>query len=194
MLLKAFSHYIGRTTLLLTSSCASRHRRLHEHTTEPRDSRMRTLFCCHSKCAIDVHDQSWKFDMSNYHDRNLTHESGAQLENLRTCWRHAFVAVSVVESCDRELCSVQRTGKLAQCWRHAFVAVPVVEWCDRELCSVQRTGKLAQCWRHAFVAVPVVESCDRESCSVQRTGKLAYMLTSRMCRSTSRGIVRPRVV
>ena len=59
---------------------------------------------CHNKCATEVHNQTWRFNMSNPHE--WTHKSIAQLENLRTWWRHACITIAVVESCGQESCSV----------------------------------------------------------------------------------------
>ena len=44
---------------------------------------------CHSKCAINVHDQSWRFNVSNPHD--WFHESIARLENLPAWWCHVYI-------------------------------------------------------------------------------------------------------
>ena len=56
---------------------------------------------CLSKCAIEVHDQSWRFNMPN--SGEWTHESVVQLENLHAWWCRACVTIPVVE-----LCSVRR--------------------------------------------------------------------------------------
>ena len=58
---------------------------------------------CHSKCAIEVHDQSWRFNMSNPHE--WTH---AWLENLHASDVIACVTMPVAESCDRESWNVWR--------------------------------------------------------------------------------------
>ena len=62
---------------------------------------------CHSKCVIEVHDQSWKFDISNPHDG--TQDTVLWLANLWAWWCHACVTIPVAESWDRELRSVRRS-------------------------------------------------------------------------------------
>ena len=99
--LKAPAHYMTRDwmTLRLTSSHAT-----DTHTTQAKCWVLRlahALFFYHSKCVIEVHNQSWRFDLPNPHE--WTHESVTWLENLCAWWCHACVTIQVAESCDREL-------------------------------------------------------------------------------------------
>ena len=54
-----------------------------------------TLYFLTNKCAIEVHDEYWRLDMTN--PRNWTHKLIVQMENWRAWWRHTYVTMTVVQ-------------------------------------------------------------------------------------------------